>query len=70
MNELWPKLPTNPVLGLSLIMTAVAVALYAAFVVVWRHDAQWKPGRSVYLVTVLLLLITVYLSHEGYRRAK
>ena len=66
MNDLWPKLSNHPVLGVSLIVVAFAVALYAAFIVIWRHgDPNFKPETSVYLVTFILLGISIVLCYNG-----
>ncbi len=65
IEGLWPKLSTHPVLGLSLIVVAFAVGLYAAFIVVWRHDSKFIPGLPVYFVTGLLFICSVALCHAG-----
>jgi len=65
MDDLWPELQQHPGLGLSLIMVALAVALYASFIVIWRHDRNFTPGVPVYVVTFLLLTLSIVLCHEG-----
>jgi len=65
MNDLWPKLSDHPVLGSSLMVTAFAVALYGAFIVIWRHNSQFTAGKPVYVVTFVLLGISIYLCHKG-----
>lgn len=67
MNDLWPELGNRPGLGVSLMMAAVAVALYAAFIVIWRHNPEFTPGTPVYVVTFILLLISIVLCHRGAR---
>lgn len=69
-NVFWPKLGTNAMLGIGLILTAVAVTLYASFMVIWRHDPTFSPGVPVYIVTVFLLCISVILSHNGHKAGK
>jgi hypothetical protein len=65
MNDLWPKLGDHAALGVFLIVVAFSVALYASFIVIWRHDRAFVPGTSVYLVTCLLLAISVVLCHRA-----
>jgi hypothetical protein len=65
MNDLWPNLSAHPALGVALIIVALAVALYASFIVIWRHDPTFSPGTSVYVVTFMLLAISIPLCHEG-----
>jgi len=70
INELWPKVSQNMVLSAALVMTAFAITLYAAFIVIWRHNPTWKPVRGVYTVTIVLLVVSVILSYIGYDKAK
>ena len=70
LNELWPRVSSHPTLTLNLALTAFAVALYAAFIAIWRHDVNWKPGPAVYWVTGALFVLAVALSHYGYAKAK
>jgi hypothetical protein len=65
MKELWPKISNHTVLGLFLFIDAIAVALYAAFMVIWRHDPSFTPGPPVYFVAILLLAETVVLCHQA-----
>lgn len=65
MNDFWSKLPRHPGLGLALILTAVAAAIYGAFIVIWRHNSAFSPGTGVYTVTFILLLISVGLCYRG-----
>jgi hypothetical protein len=67
MNDLWADFSTRAALGVSLILVAVAVALYGAFIVVWRHDPSFTPGIPVYVVTFILLSISIWLCHKGAR---
>jgi hypothetical protein len=70
LNEFWPKLTTHVALGLAISLVATAVTLYAAFMVIWRHDPAFVPGRPVYLVALSLLFISVVLCHIGYQKGK
>lgn len=65
MNDFWPKLPQHPVLGVALILSAFAAAVYGAFIVIWRHDSGFSPGTGVYAVTFILLIISVGLCYRG-----
>ena len=68
LNEFWPKLATHPALGVALFLVAGSVTLYAAFMVIWRHDPAFVPGLPVYGVTIVLLFISVILCHIGYQK--
>ena len=65
MHDFSPKFPDHQALGYSLIATAIAVVLYAGFIVIWRHDPKWNPGVAVYSVTGGLLLASIGLCHQG-----
>jgi hypothetical protein len=65
LNEKWDKLATHGVLVGALIVVALAVAVYASFIVIWRHDPRFVAGASVYFVTILLLLVSVALCHRS-----
>lgn len=67
LHAMWSNLEKHSGIGISLILTAIAVALYASFMVVWRHDPYFTPGFPVYAVTFLLLIASVVLCHSGYR---
>ncbi len=67
LNDFWPKLTTKPVLGSALILVAVAVLLYTSFIVIWRHNPTFVPGKPVYGVTLVLLCSSVALCHVGYK---
>ena len=47
MHDFSPKFSDHQALGYSLIATAIAVVLYAGFIVIWRHDPKWNPGVAV-----------------------
>jgi hypothetical protein len=65
MHDFSPKFSDHQALGYSLIATAIAVVLYAGFIVIWRHDPKWNPGVAVYSVTGGLLLASIGLCHQG-----
>jgi hypothetical protein len=65
MNDFWPKLPEHPVLGAALIVTALAITIYGAFIVIWRHNTHFAPGPAVYVVTFMLLGISIGLCYKG-----
>ena len=66
LNELWPKVSEHPTLGGFLAVTALAVGVYASFIVIWRHNSAWRPTGPVYVFTGVLLVVSVFLSHAGY----
>ncbi|MBS0418095.1 MAG: hypothetical protein JSR66_10305 [Proteobacteria bacterium] len=66
MNDLWPKIPSHPFIGCSLIVTALMITIYTAFMVIWRHNDHFLPGRSVYLLTGALLLVAIPLCYFAY----
>ena len=65
INALWPNLSDHPALVGSLMLVAIAVALYASFIVIWRHDPAFSPGTPVYIVTFILLAISIPLCYKG-----
>jgi hypothetical protein len=65
MNDIWPKFGNHKGLGLGLMGAAIGVALYGSFIVIWRHDPKFIPGTPVYLVTFLLLGVSIVLCHMG-----
>lgn len=65
LNGFWAKLPDHPALGAALIAVASAVGIYAAFTIIWRHDNNFVPGAPVYLVTIILLIISVGLCYKS-----
>jgi hypothetical protein len=65
MNDFWHKLGDHQVLGVGLIVIAIAVALYASFIVVWRHDPKFTVGTPVYAVTLFLLCLSIVLCHQA-----
>jgi hypothetical protein len=65
MTDLWPKLGQHSMLGVSLILVAFSVAGYAALIVIFRHNSGFVPGTEVYIVTFILLGISVVLCHQA-----
>jgi hypothetical protein len=68
LNELWARMPAHPHLGWGLIMAAATVAVYTAFMVIWRHNSAFVPGRSVYILSAGMLLVSVALCHSAYSK--
>jgi hypothetical protein len=64
LNDLMPEFSSRPGVGTSLILAAIAVSLYAGFIVVWRHDDKFAPGAGVWVVTIILLAISIGLCHN------
>jgi hypothetical protein len=64
MHSLLPTIAQRRALGWALISAAAGVAIYAAMIVVWRHDPTFTPGGPVYMVTGGLLVLSVYLCHK------
>lgn len=64
LNDLMPDFSNRPGIGVSLILAAVAVSLYAGFMVIWRHEANFAAGTAVWVVTFILLAISVGLCHS------
>ena len=69
LDTLWPKLTEHTALGIAMIVVALAVCVYAGFIAVWSHDSTFTPGTGVYMVTLILLAITIILCHISYSKA-
>jgi hypothetical protein len=65
MDDFWPKVGNHQPLAWGLFGTAIAVALYAALIVIKRHDQAFVAGGKVYGVTLMLLCISVILCHQA-----
>ena len=65
MNDLWPKLGTHPGLGVGILAVGFSVGLYAALIVIRRHDQSFVPGTQGYAVTLILLALSVILCHQA-----
>ena len=61
MHDFWPKLPKHPALGFGLIVAAISVAVYASFIVIWRHDHKFHAGTTLWQMTFILLAAVVFL---------
>ena len=68
MNDFWSKLGSHPVLGGAMIVVALCVAIYASFVVIWRHDPAFVAGASVYYASAILLVTAVPLCYVSYTK--
>jgi len=64
LNELWPRISTRKTLGGLLIALASLAQIFAAFLVVWRHNVAFIPNRNVYFCATGLLLGAITLSHN------
>jgi len=64
LNDLTPNFSDRPGIGVSLILAAVAVSLYGGFIVIWRHDPKFTAGAGVWVVTFILLAISIGLCHN------
>ncbi len=58
-------MPRHPFIGGNLIGFASVLAIYSAFMVIWRHNSAFTPGRNVYLFTGLLLVTAILLCHSA-----
>jgi len=65
LNSLWPRIPSNAVIGGGLIASALAMAIYTAFMIIWRHDSGFAPGLGVYLMTGAMLFFAVFFSYRA-----
>jgi hypothetical protein len=71
--EFWPRLPHHPGIGLSLLLSTVALAIYAGMMVIWRHEDTFRPAASVYYASGALLIFATalcYLAHDKIEKAK
>ena len=70
LNELWPRISTQKFLGGLLIGFASVSQIFAAFLVIWRHDVAYIPNRNVYLCAAGLLIGAITLSHKAYLKSR
>ena len=70
LNELWPRISAQKLLGGLLIGLASLAQIFVAFLVVWRHNVAYTPNRNVYLCAVGMLLGAVLLSHDAYSKSR
>lgn len=59
LYQIWDDLAKMPGRAVGLFLVAAGVSNYAAFTVIWRHDASFVPGTTVYLVAISLLLMAI-----------
>ena len=59
VGNFWNDMQQNPVVGVLAIGTGVIVAVYHAFTVVWRHEANYIPTAETYFVTLVLTLASI-----------
>jgi hypothetical protein len=64
LNDLIPDFSRRPGIGFSLILAALAVSLYAAFIVIWRHENDFSVGPRIWVATIILLAISVGLCYN------
>src|SRR5713226_2492680 len=64
LHEKWNTLSSRPARIIGLMLLVAALAIYTAFLVIWRHDAHFAPNNSVYFVTLLLLVLSVLVCHS------
>jgi hypothetical protein len=65
MHDFWPEISKHPVLGGAMIVVAFAVAVYASFIVVWRHDTTFHPGTKLWQIAFVFLVTVVALCHRA-----
>jgi hypothetical protein len=64
-HEYWGKISKNRSLTVGLGGVTLAVAIYAAFIVIWKDTNQASPEAGQYTVTIPLLFATILLCHES-----
>ncbi len=64
LRRLWPHIEAQKVPFVAIIGVAFVVALYAGFIVQWRHET-WKPDLRVYSVAAILTLVSVWFCHAS-----
>ena len=65
MHDFWPRMSTHPVLFVSLILVAFSVAIYASFIVIWRHDPTFHAGTKLWQMAFVFLVAVVSLCHRA-----
>ena len=63
LDSLWARMPSHRYVGSGLIASAMLLAAYAAFMVIWRHDGGFTPGSRVYIATITLLFPALVFSY-------
>lgn len=64
-NDIWADLGKNQATAAFLVVDAIAVLIYASFIVIWRHTPNFEPGTGVYVLTLILLATSVVVCHEA-----
>jgi hypothetical protein len=64
-NDVWGDLAKRQATAAFLVVDAVAVLIYAAFIVIWRHNEKFEPGTAVYALTLILLGTSIVVCHEA-----
>lgn len=67
LRELWPLYSRHPGLFIWLVLLAIAIVIYYAFMVIVRHESTFVPKTSVYIVTIALVAAATYFCHEANR---
>ncbi|MBP0615327.1 hypothetical protein [Jiella mangrovi] len=68
--HLWfPKFSQHPMLSSALIADLVAVTIYASFVAIWRHEENYSPPLAVYMVSCVILFVTIFLSYMTWTKS-
>jgi hypothetical protein len=70
LNELLPQISTHVRLGWLLIVTASLTQIYAAFLIIWRHNSTFVPNRTVYIAAAFRVLLAIVLSHTATSRIR
>jgi hypothetical protein len=66
-NDIWRDLGQQQATAAFLVVDAIAVLIYASFIVIWRHSPNFEPGTGVYVLTLILLASSVVVCHEAAR---
>jgi uncharacterized membrane protein len=69
LRELWPRYADHPALFVWLAILAGVIIVYYAFMVIVRHQNAFVPPPSVYIVTSILLVATIYVCHQANARS-
>src|SRR5215472_17639370 len=63
IDDFLPKFSAHIPFGVSLAVVAIAVTVYASFIVIWHQDANWHVRSPVYYVTGFLLVLSIVMCH-------
>jgi len=70
LNELWPRMSAEPAMGWLLIVLASVTEIYAAFLVVWRHNSAFVPHWHVYVFAAVTLFLSIVLGNSAYSKSR